>query len=49
MNQTRRLAAILAADVARYSRLKGADQESTLVPSLPCGRRGATAAPMRAF
>ena len=30
MNQTRRLAAILAADVAGYSRLMGADEEDTL-------------------
>jgi class 3 adenylate cyclase len=30
MSQTRRLAAILAADVARYSRLMGADEEGTL-------------------
>ncbi len=30
MSQTRRLAAILAADVAGYSRLMGADEESTL-------------------
>ena len=30
MNQTRRLAAILAADVAGYSRLMGADDEGTL-------------------
>src|SRR5215472_7752612 len=30
MSQTRRLAAILAADVARYSRLIGADEEGTL-------------------
>src|ERR1700730_2768295 len=30
MTQTRRLAAILAADVARYSRLIGADEEGTL-------------------
>ena len=30
MSQTRRLAAILAADVAGYSRLMGADQEGTL-------------------
>jgi adenylate cyclase len=30
MNQTRRLAAILAADVAGYSRLIGADEEGTL-------------------
>ena len=31
MSQTRRLAAILAADVAGYSRLMGADEEGTLV------------------
>jgi hypothetical protein len=30
MNQTRRLAAILAADVAGYSRLIGADEGGTL-------------------
>ena len=30
MNQTRRLAAILAADVVGYSRLMGADEEGTL-------------------
>jgi class 3 adenylate cyclase len=30
MSQTRRLAAILAADVAGYSRLMGADKEGTL-------------------
>src|SRR5438132_5791801 len=30
MTQTRRLAAILAADVAGYSRLMGADEEGTL-------------------
>src|SRR5258708_15716920 len=30
MRQTRRLAAILAADVAGYSRLMGADEEGTL-------------------
>jgi adenylate cyclase len=30
MSQTRRLAAILAADVARFSRLIGADEEGTL-------------------
>ena len=30
MSQTRRLAAILAADVAAYSRLIGADEEGTL-------------------
>jgi adenylate cyclase len=29
MNQTRRLAAILAADVAGYSRLMGADEVGT--------------------
>ena len=31
---TRRLAAILAADVAGYSRLMGADEESALVRSV---------------
>jgi adenylate cyclase len=30
MSQTRQLAAILAADVAGYSRLMGADEEGTL-------------------
>jgi len=30
MSQTRRLAAILAADVAGYSRLMGTDEEGTL-------------------
>jgi adenylate cyclase len=30
MSQTRRLAAILAADVAGYSQLMGADEEGTL-------------------
>src|SRR5215469_14825182 len=30
MSQTRRLAALLAADVAGYSRLMGADEEGTL-------------------
>ena len=30
MSQTRRLAAILAADAAGYSRLMGADEEGTL-------------------
>ena len=30
MSQTRRLAAVLAADVAGYSRLMGADEEGTL-------------------
>jgi adenylate cyclase len=30
VSQTRRLAAILAADVAGYSRLMGADEEGTL-------------------
>ena len=30
MSQTRRLAAIMAADVAGYSRLMGADEEGTL-------------------
>ena len=32
MSQTRRLAAILAADVAGYSRLMGADEEGTRTP-----------------
>src|ERR1700751_6052827 len=32
MSQTRRLAAIFAADVAGYSRLMGADEEGTLAP-----------------
>jgi len=31
MSQTRRLAAILAADVAGYSRLMGADEETALL------------------
>jgi len=31
MSQTRRLAAILAADVAGYSRLMGADEEAALI------------------
>jgi class 3 adenylate cyclase len=36
MSQTRRFAAILAADVAGYSRLMGADEEGTLnrLPSI---------------
>ena len=36
MNQTRRFIAILAADVAGYSRLMGADEEGTLnrLPSI---------------
>ena len=33
--QTRRLAAILAADVAGYSRLMGADEEGTLEHPTP--------------
>jgi len=33
MSQTRRLAAILAADVAGYSRLMGADEEARSNPS----------------
>jgi len=32
MGQTRGLAAILAADVAGYSRLMGVDEEGTLAP-----------------
>ena len=39
MSQTRRLAAILAADVAGYSRLMGADEEGTL-ERLKAPRRG---------
>jgi adenylate cyclase len=39
MTQTRRLAAILAADVAGYSRLMGADEEGTL-ERLKALRRG---------
>jgi class 3 adenylate cyclase len=39
MNQARRLAAILAADVAGYSRLMGADEEGTL-ERLNAGRIG---------
>ena len=35
MSQTRRLAAILAADVAGYSRLMGADEEGTLERGKP--------------
>jgi adenylate cyclase len=38
MTETRKLAAILAADVAGYSKLAGADEERTL-PS--CARSGA--------
>jgi hypothetical protein len=37
MIATRRLAAILAANVARYSRLMGADEESTSHISKGCG------------
>jgi adenylate cyclase len=42
MSSTRRLAAILAADVASYSRLIGADAEGTLerLQALRAGRRG---------
>ena len=36
MTQTRRLAAVLAADVAGYSRLMGADEDGTLEPSKRC-------------
>jgi adenylate cyclase len=36
MSQTRRLAAILAADVAGYSRLMGADEEGTLAALKDC-------------
>jgi hypothetical protein len=38
MSQTRRLAAILAADVAGYSRLIGADEGGTALQA-PVGRR----------
>ena len=40
MSQTRRLAAILAADVAGYSRLMGADEEGTLERRKALRRRG---------
>jgi class 3 adenylate cyclase len=36
MTATRRLAAILAADVAGYSRLMGADEEASPSPFFPC-------------
>jgi hypothetical protein len=40
MASTRRLAAILAADVAGCSRPMGADQEATLKPAFTCqGKR----------
>jgi hypothetical protein len=35
VSQTRRLAAILAADVAGYSRLMGADEEAALISFAP--------------
>ena len=37
MPATRRLAAILAADVAGYSRLMGADEDGTLAALRRCG------------
>ena len=40
MRQTRRLAAILAADVAGYSRLMGVDEEGTLERLKAQRRRG---------
>ena len=40
MSQTRRLVAILAADVAGYSRLMGADEEGTLERLKGLRRRG---------
>ena len=40
MNQARRLAAILAADVAGYSRLMGADEEGTLAAPRTRSHRG---------
>jgi adenylate cyclase len=39
MSQSRRLAAILAADVAGYPRLMGADEEGTLEPMAGRHRR----------
>jgi hypothetical protein len=41
MSQTRRLAASLAADVAGYSRLMGADEEGTLAALRRSGARPA--------
>jgi adenylate cyclase len=40
MTATRRLAAILAADVAGYSRLMGADEEGCRAGAWPARRRG---------
>jgi len=40
MSQTRRLAAILAADVAGYSRLMGADEEGALERTLDPDKGG---------
>jgi adenylate cyclase len=50
MSQTRRLAAILAADVAGYSRLMGADEEGTLerLKAVRRGRNSLVAARARA-
>ena len=45
MSQTRRLAAILAADVAGYSRLMGADEEGTLAALKALRRELARRAP----
>jgi len=44
MASTRRLAAILAADVAGYSRLMGADEEGTLAELKAIPRSGSTEA-----
>jgi hypothetical protein len=50
MSQTRRLAAILAADVAGYSRLMGADEEGTLesLKAVRCALEVQQAMPARA-
>jgi hypothetical protein len=42
MSQTRRLAAIVAADVAGYSRLVGADEEGTLAALTALGASSPT-------
>jgi class 3 adenylate cyclase len=42
VSQTRRLAAILAADVAGYSRLMGAHEEGMLEPSKRCAMTSST-------
>ena len=40
MSETRKLAAILVADVVGYSRLAGADEERTLAPQRRSGNDG---------